>query len=533
MGSHLLITRHTVAFNRASPYRLDVEDFRSSLRSPATLAKIETLHDVTSLYRGDFLRDFYVRDAPAFEEWALIEREHLRTLALDGLQCLASQCLEQRQIELGLRTTQRLLALDSWRETAHQQQMLLLAYSGQRNAALSQYEACRTILADALGVDPMAETTALYEQIRAGAFPSVSPVTPLLQVRAGSLAPQVDWNGFPKRTPVYGRRTELTSLQQWIAEGVSLVGIFGLGGQGKTALATRLAWSFADEAPPASSAGYAPELGFTHILWRSLRHATSFSALLQSCLPVLTDQPAPPLPTSCDAQCALLVTHLRQQRCLLILDNLEGLLLDGVWRPGCEAYGQLFQQLAHTVHPSCLVCLSRERPSMFGTLEVATTAVRSLPLRGVVAEDGPALLRMWGLSASCDALRGLLARYDGHPLALKLAVTTIHEFFAGDLDAFVATEPQLFEDLRCLLEQQCATLAPLEHEVLRTLALTRQPMSFQALWEHLGHVPSQPALLEALRRLKRRLLFDTETNGFGVQAIVADYMRSAPPYQQL
>jgi len=42
--------------------------------------------------------------------------------------------------------------------------MRLLAYSGQRHAALTQYRVCRQILADELGVEPMAQTTVLYEQ---------------------------------------------------------------------------------------------------------------------------------------------------------------------------------------------------------------------------------------------------------------------------------------------------------------------------------------------------------------------------------
>ena len=527
VGSHLLITRHSVAFNRASPYRLDVEEFCASVRAPATPA---TLHNALSLYRDDFLRDFFVRDAPAFEEWALIEREHLRTIALDGFQLLATQCIAQHNVELGLQTTQRLLALDTWRETAHQQHMILLAYSGQRHAALSQYEACRALLDRELGVEPMAETTALYEQIKAGAFPSTATLTPLLAQHTRGPGPQVDWDGFPIRTTVYGRHTELASLQQWLAEGVGLVGIFGLGGQGKTALAAHLAWSLTEEGSATSS----PRLGVegpevTHILWRSLAHATPFTTLLHGCLTWLTDQPVPTLPTLVDEQCALFVGQLRQRRCLLILDNLECLLHDGEWRPGYEAYGQLLQQLAQSVHQSCLLCLSRERPRLFNILELSSATVRSLPLRGVAAADGEALLRTWGLQASRDALLALLARYDGHPLALRLVAASVHAFFAGDLAAFVATDPRLFEELSCLLAQQCATLQPLEHQVLCALATPRQPATFQALWNRLGQAPSQHALLEALRGLQRRSLFDITAQGFGVQSIVAEYVQSTPP----
>ncbi len=44
--------------------------------------------------------------------------------------------------------------------------MRVLARKGQRSAALAQYERCRKLLGDELGVEPSAEMTALYEQIR-------------------------------------------------------------------------------------------------------------------------------------------------------------------------------------------------------------------------------------------------------------------------------------------------------------------------------------------------------------------------------
>jgi len=524
VGSHLTITRHAVAFNRSSPYLLDVEVFRAHLLSPQTTTRGGTLQEAVNLYRGDFLKDFYIRDAPAFEDWALIEREHLRALAIDGLQALALRCIEQRDYELGLATTKRLLALDAWRETAHQQHMILLAYSGQRNAALAQYEACRTILDQELGVEPMAETTGLYEQIKAGAFPSSQALTPVPVQRARCVGPQVDWNGFPKWTAFYGRRTELTQLHQWLAEGVCLVGIFGIGGQGKTALAAHLAWSLTEGGPAGQHDSAAQEPGFAYVLWRSLAHAPPFPTLLQGWLTFLSNRQVTQLPDHIDEQCAVLFDYLRQQRCLLILDNVECILADGAFCPGYEAYGQIMQQMAHSVHHSCMVCMSREQPKALSAQDMHTAAVRSLQLRGVAPEVGEQLLHTWGLSGSHEALMALLTRYAGHPLALKLAATTVQEFFAGDLEAFLTGAPLIFDDLRRLLEQQCAPLSPLEKEVMRELATRRQAMSFQSLWDSLGQSPSRPALMEALRALKRRSLLETCADGFGLQDLVAEYI---------
>ena len=115
----------------------------------------------------DSLEGFHVRDAPDFDEWLMWQRERLRQQALQALQTLAAYHASRREYAAGIACLRRLLALDPWREEAHTQLTLLLARSGQRSAALAQYQTCRRILAAELGVEPSAELNALYERIRA------------------------------------------------------------------------------------------------------------------------------------------------------------------------------------------------------------------------------------------------------------------------------------------------------------------------------------------------------------------------------
>ncbi len=168
----LAITRHEVAFNPATPYWLDVEAFEAGV-ADASGSGIERLQQAVEAYRGDFLEGFYVRQAPAFEEWALAQRARLRERALQALYTLArhygAQGASGRATAVDYTT--RLLPLEPWREEAHRQLMQLLALSGQRGAALAHYETCRQMLADELGVEPGPETMRLYEQIRDGGFP--------------------------------------------------------------------------------------------------------------------------------------------------------------------------------------------------------------------------------------------------------------------------------------------------------------------------------------------------------------------------
>src|SRR5262249_52898993 len=126
------------------------------------------LEAATTLYRGDFLDGFYLDGSPAFEQWALLERERLRTLAIAAYQQLVDQSASAGQRDSAIAYAQRLLSLDSLHEPTHRQLMRLLAQAGQRSAALAQYESCRHLLDSELGVAPDETTTALYQQIRQG-----------------------------------------------------------------------------------------------------------------------------------------------------------------------------------------------------------------------------------------------------------------------------------------------------------------------------------------------------------------------------
>lgn len=523
VGTHLIITRHSVAFNRASPYRLDVEVFRSALAVSSTANNLQALYAALALYRDDFLVGFYVRGAPAFEEWVLMEREYLRTVAIDGYTALAQQCIEQHAYELGLAATQRLLALDSWRENAHQYRMLMLAHTGQRSAALAQYNICRTTLADAFDVEPLAETTALYEQIKSGMFEqqwrTYSPLSLASRVEL-----QVDWTEFPRRPICYGRHNELVQLYEWLlVDRVSLVGICGIAGQGKTTLAAQLAWALVDGDVPAHTSTL-----FERIIWRSLSNMPPFTTILHGWLTALADHGIIEVPARLDEQLVLLFDYLQRQRCLLILDDADRLLpqdsSNGQLPPVSEAYMQLLSQISHRVHPSCLVVVSRENPLSSFSQARETTALRVLPLRGLSEQSGVQLLRAEGLVENDKAMTAVVTRHSGHPLALKLVAMTIRQFFAGDMEAFVTEAPPILDDLRHLLAQQLTNLSALEKKIMRRLAVLERHVSFGSLWDHLDSPPSKRDVLEALWTLQRRSLIETWDDGFGLPNMLMEYI---------
>lgn len=516
VGPYLSVTRATIAFNHTLPYWLDVEIFLDRLRraqaAPDTRA---VLREAVALYHGDFLAGFYIRGAAAFEEWALSERQFMRGLVVDALHRLAEACARQGDYAEAIGVLRKLLALEPWREEAHQQLIRLLALSGQRSAALNQYDVMRRQLEAELGVAPEAESLALVEQIRSGQLPIADrrsqigekpdPQPPVSNLHL--------WNQAPDLGSFYGRTAELLTLQRWlVADSCRVVSIYGMGGIGKTALAARLVEAVHEH--------------FDQVIWRSLLNAPPLDDLLDTCIQALDPQQGVSVPTSLDTRLDLLMRLLRTRRCLLVLDNLESILEAGEragnYRSGYADYAQLLARAGQSRHASCLLLTSREHPLGLERLEGADAPVRMLQLAGLDAEAGRSILRERGLGE--QAVQSvLIERYSGNALALKLVAATIHDLFASNVAAFLRDETPIFDDIRDVLDQQFARLPALERELLVWLAIEREPTTLLVLHANLVQYAPHHALLEALRSLQRRSLLEQQGQGFTLQNVVMEY----------
>src|SRR5436190_21917130 len=242
---YLLITRDTVAFNTERPYWLDVDVFRDKFATanralPADdPASAVALREAMDLYKGELFEGFYLPRAALFEEWVLTERQLLHGMAIEALHRLAGASIRQGNAAEAITYLSRLLVLEPWREEASRDLMRRLAETGQRSAAVAQYEACRRILLAELGVEPGVETVALYGQILAGKItPGVSGIAP----PTPKPAPRPPNNLPAALTSLLGRDTELTQLVDRLQRpDVRLLTLVGEGGIGKTRLATELA----------------------------------------------------------------------------------------------------------------------------------------------------------------------------------------------------------------------------------------------------------------------------------------------------
>jgi DNA-binding SARP family transcriptional activator len=119
---------------------------------------IEQLARAVEHYCGDFLAGFY-------DDWVLLEQERLRDRYLQGLERLLEHHRARGENAQAIAYALSILAHDPLREEIHRELMRLYWAAGNRSAALAQYRLCSEALAAEMGISPMPETTALYEQI--------------------------------------------------------------------------------------------------------------------------------------------------------------------------------------------------------------------------------------------------------------------------------------------------------------------------------------------------------------------------------
>ncbi|MEM8862720.1 MAG: BTAD domain-containing putative transcriptional regulator, partial [Chloroflexota bacterium] len=386
MQTYLDIQRRTVAFDPVSPHWLDVGIFEDNLNRPEpTLPQIET---AVALYEDDFLADFHLRGATLFEDWQLIQRERLRQLALDGLHKLIAAYTTSKQFEAGITAGRRLLGLEPWLESAHRQLMRLLVLNGQRSAALAQFEQCRQVLSEELGIEPSSETSDLHLQILNDEIGMdgegigsvvIAPPTPA--------APPFQ---APQLTQYFvGRVDESDKIAQQVVGKVGLIGLVGMGGIGKTTLATRMAHTLKDDFPDG-------------VLWAASAQSEPLDILASWGTAYGYDFSGQ---SDVNNRAAAVRGMLADKRCLIVIDDVSSVARIRPLLAGGE---------------QCATLLTTRSMDVAHGLEAAVLQVGELP-----REEGLELLKeILGearVEAEADAAAEICAQLQNLPLALEIA----------------------------------------------------------------------------------------------------------------
>jgi len=350
---------------------LDVTAFETTLAAHPTVAtnNLALLQAAVDLYTADFLAGFTLHDCPDFDDWQAFQTESLRQSLRAALEKIAWAQAATGNAEQAIATARRQLALDPLDENAHRALMQLYAQAGQQSTALRQYEQCRQILADELGIAPAAETTELVERIRQGEVRQDDKMTggqdDPQQAHRAQRAPAQDKTQEPgdsspftvhhlpftihrshnlpaQTTPFIGRARELSELTHRLTNpDTRLVTIIGPGGMGKTRLAQQAGWRLVEQ-----------ELFRDGVWFLSLAavDANTFGPALNPLLNGLAGLFGLRLQGGTSPQEQVLA-YVQSRQMLLIFDNLEHLL----------AESEVLSQLLRRSPAITLLTTSRER----------------------------------------------------------------------------------------------------------------------------------------------------------------------------
>ncbi|MCE2699723.1 MAG: tetratricopeptide repeat protein [Nostocales cyanobacterium LE14-WE4] len=213
--------------------------------------------------------------------------------------------------------------------------------------------------------------------------------------------------GNPRKNLDYwqGRTEEIANLKLWLNnQNISLIGIEGIGGTGKSMLAAKI---YEDETIT----------GFRKRFWADVGYGAIFTDVATQVLQEFGYR----VPNQETELLQALVKCLQSGEYLLIIDNLESLLqTNGIW--GSLFYEDFFKTWVECGGKSTIIVTSRERPEL-------PKRWQWLPLTGLKIEDGVALLTELGIQGNLTEFVKLV---DGFPLLLRFVADLLKEEYPQD-----------------------------------------------------------------------------------------------------
>ena len=406
LSATLEVTRDEIGAGPRDAIEVDVDEFAASCARDDA----QSLRRAVAIYAGDLLEGAEEEVAAEFSDWLLPERARLRKAAHDAHLALAQRLMVGGDRAGAREVAEKWLRHDPAAEEMHKLMMLVLG----GDQALSHYELYRRARAVTHGAPPSETMAALAERLRHGNEAPDRDAPPQLTAA----------------TSFFGRDDELAELRGLLADpACRLLTLHGLGGVGKTRLASTLAQLQAAEFP-----------GGVHVIpFEGVQSPRLFAQTLARACGLQAAGAASPLD--------LVASVLADRTALLVLDNLEHLLGDDA-RDADSIPAQVARLLADTGPGVKIVATTREPLRL---QEEWLYEVRGLPYPDAEAGEASegqafAAVQFFGqrarqaylgfsLAAELPNVVEICRLLEGLPLGLELAASWVRSVPCADIAA--------------------------------------------------------------------------------------------------
>ena len=498
VGDYVEVTRQTVRFHADKSHYVDVLALKNTREDEN--ASIDNLEAVVTRYRGMFLQGINLDVEGDLEEWLRAEQEHYRLNYIDVLDRLSHQHMQQANWVKAEITLRKLETIEPLREETHRQLMLAFARQGKYDDALAQFEACKQIIDDELGVEPLQETVNLYDSIHE--------------------ARTLPRHNLPSNSGVFvGRERELKQISKWIRDpSIHFINILGVGGIGKSRLVTQFAQQHTAQFL----------YGVRYLSLAPLTQIIQVAPALAQVFDLTLNTASTPLQQ--------IVEYLKKREILLILDNAEHL----------SDFAEVLDTLLKETKRSKIVITSRirfnlQQEHVFSLEGLQVPEITNLNDEALANSESVQLylqnarryLREFNLSGHESAIARFCKIVGGMPLAIEIGTALLPVISCEHLtqeieknldllDSPLQNVPERHQSLRAVFDHSWGLLAPKEQTALTRLSVFRGTFSLDAAQQiATTNVTALHKLVS--QSLLRRYAHEDGTTRYDIHVAIAQY----------
>lgn len=146
----------------------DSATFLRLLGAQQVTASVADATEAVAFYHGPFLDSFVLERSGEYENWVTLQRSLLEREYLAALSLLAEKAAELHAYSTAIAYLERSLAVDPFAENTHRHLIEMYAATGNRVAALREFDDYSDTLRREMAMEPLPETQALIRQLCSG-----------------------------------------------------------------------------------------------------------------------------------------------------------------------------------------------------------------------------------------------------------------------------------------------------------------------------------------------------------------------------